>query len=156
MTRESFLDILTHLFARVLTYSSLLKDGDSTAGYVVPLVTCPRHVLNGIQCHKPNVPLWMASWQRIPRTYLRFLGLSQHWKQTKNLGPYICAKESFPGLRMEQVPSLELNKISKHSLGRASVLLHPSLYRTLKLTSPQTLVGFLKMDRWHPKWALVA
>lgn len=56
------------------------------------------------------------------------------------------AKDSFPKLMIAQIESLELKKLAQLCAGRVPVLLHPSLYRALKLTFPMD-IGDTVLDR---------
>lgn len=59
------------------------------------------------------------------------------------------AKNAFPKIRMAQIESPELKKISAYCVGKISVLLHSSLYRVLKLMFP-TDVGSIFTVKLQP------
>lgn len=59
--------------------------------------------------------------------------------------PLVGAKNAFPKIRMAQIESPELKKLSAYCVGKVSVLLHTSLYRVLKLMFP-TDVGNIVID----------
>lgn len=60
---------------------------------------------------------------------------------------FSVAKESLPELKMVLLGSPDLRKMSNNCSGRSLVLLHTSLYTTLKLTLP-TVGGRIVIDGW--------
>lgn len=60
---------------------------------------------------------------------------------------FSVAKESLPELKMVLLGSPDLRKMSNNCSGRSLVLLHTSLYTTLKLTLP-TVGGGIVIDGW--------
>lgn len=57
----------------------------------------------------------------------------------------VKVKEACPDLKMDQVESPVLNKLSQMCEGRVLMLLHLSIYRILKLTFQRTLAGLSTM-----------
>lgn len=55
------------------------------------------------------------------------------------------AKEPFPNIRMLEIDDPEIKKLRQFCAGRVPVLVHPSLYRAIKLTYP-TDVGGIALD----------
>lgn len=54
-------------------------------------------------------------------------------------------KDLFPDIRVFELGSPDIKKISKLCSGRVSLLLHPSLYKAVKVTYPMDL-GSIVLD----------
>lgn len=57
------------------------------------------------------------------------------------------AKETFPNIRMSESKNTYLKKLRHFCDGRVPVLLHPSLYRSVKLTYPPDVGGIVLEGR---------
>lgn len=61
------------------------------------------------------------------------------------MGSPLEAKESFLAIRMVEVGTPQLKNLQKFCAERGPVILHPELYRVLKLTYPMD-VGSIVLD----------